>query len=114
MSITLLPQCGALPLSAASPVAMPLSLPHAATRVHAVERPDGVETGVWECSPGRWRRQIMQAEFCHFIQGRCRFIPDDGEAIDIRAGDALFFPANSAGVWEVTETVRKSYVLWPD
>ncbi|BBF87648.1 nucleoside-diphosphate-sugar epimerases [Aquitalea magnusonii] len=113
MSITHLPQSGSISLSAAMPVAQPLGTPHAATRVHAVERPDGVETGVWECSPGRWRRQIMQAEFCHFIQGRCRFIPDAGEAIDIAAGDAVYFPANSRGVWEVTETVRKSYVLLP-
>lgn len=113
MSITHLPHCGTTPLSAPVPVAVPLGEPLAATRVHAVERPDGVEAGVWECSPGRWRRQIMQAEFCHFIQGRCRFIPDQGTAIDIAAGDALYFPANSSGVWEVLETVRKSYVLLP-
>ena len=63
MSITLLPQCGDLLLSAPSPVAVPLGEPVSTVAVHAVERPDGVETGVWECSPGRWRRQIMQAEF---------------------------------------------------
>jgi hypothetical protein len=51
----------------------------------SVERDDGVETGVWECTPGRWRRQIVAQEFCHFIQGRCTFTPDDGETLHIRS-----------------------------
>lgn len=114
MSITHLPDSHHAILSAPTPVAVPLGEPLSTVAVHAVERPDGVETGVWECTPGRWRRQIMQAEFCHFVQGRCRFIPDAGNPIDIAAGDALYFPANSSGVWEVSETVRKTYVLLPD
>jgi uncharacterized cupin superfamily protein len=67
--------------------------------------------GVWECSPGRWRRTIMQEEFAHFIKGGARFIPDDGEPIDLRAGDTIWFPENSRGIWEVTEDVRKVYVV---
>jgi uncharacterized cupin superfamily protein len=46
--------------------------------------------------PGRWRRQIVAQEFCHFIQGRCTFTPDDGgETLHIEAGDALMLPANT-------------------
>ncbi len=54
-------------LGEANPVAVPLGEPVSETRVDAVERPDGVETGIWECTPGRWRRQIVEQEFCHFI-----------------------------------------------
>lgn len=61
--------------------------------------------------PGRWRRQIVEQEFCHFLQGRCTFTPDGGETIRIEAGDALLLPENSLGVWDVQETVRKSYVI---
>ncbi|ORL51926.1 cupin, partial [Pseudomonas aeruginosa] len=61
--------------------------------------------------PGRWRRQIVEQEFCHFLQGRCTFTPDSGETIRIEAGDALLLPENSLGVWDVQETVRKSYVI---
>ncbi len=100
-----------LPLSEPSAVGVPLGEPLAHVASASFEREDGVEAGVWECTPGRWRRQITQQEFCHFIQGRCTFTPDGGEPLLIQAGDALMFPANTTGVWDVQETVRKSYVL---
>lgn len=90
---------------------MPLSEPVAVTSTTSVERSDGVETGIWECTPGRWRRQIVRQEFCHFVAGRCTFTPDGGEPIEIRAGDALMMPANTLGIWDIQETVRKTYVL---
>lgn len=98
-------------LGEATPVAVPLGEPVAATRCIIDERSDGVEAGIWECSPGRWRRQIVQQEFCHFIAGRCTFTPDGGEPIEIRAGDALMMPANTTGIWDIQETVRKTFVL---
>ena len=67
----------------------------------------------YESSPGKFRRQIKNAEFCHFIAGRCVFHADSGERLDIRAGDAVFFPANTTGTWEVIETARKTYILLP-
>ncbi|AZF63877.1 MULTISPECIES: cupin domain-containing protein [Pseudomonas] len=94
-----------------SPVAVPLGEPVAVASTLSVERGDGVETGIWACTPGRWRRQIKSQEFCHFIQGRCTFTPDNGEIVHIQAGDALMLPANSTGIWDIQETVRKTYVL---
>ena len=112
MSITQFKNTATLTLQASSPVAVPLGLPVAVASTTSVERDDGVETGVWECTPGRWRRQIVAQEFCHFIQGRCTFTPDDGgETLHIEAGDALMLPANTLGVWDIQETVRKTYVL---
>ncbi|MEX6502260.1 cupin domain-containing protein [Pseudomonas zhanjiangensis] len=111
MTISHFKHTASCPLAEANPVAVPLSQPPAVTRVTAVERSDGVETGIWECSPGRWRRQILQQEFCHFISGRCTFIPDEGEPLEIEAGDAVLFPANTSGIWDIQETLRKSYVL---
>ncbi|MEW6463035.1 cupin domain-containing protein [Ectopseudomonas khazarica] len=98
-------------LEESNPVAVPLSEPVAVASTTSVERSDGVETGVWECTPGRWRRQIVQQEFCHFIAGRCTFTPDGGEPIEIAAGDALMLPANTLGIWDIQETLRKTYVL---
>ncbi|HDQ4734532.1 cupin domain-containing protein [Pseudomonas aeruginosa] len=111
MALTLLKNTAGADLGAASPVAVPLGEPVAQTRAYAVERTDQVETGIWECTPGRWRRQIVEQEFCHFLQGRCTFTPDGGETIRIEAGDALLLPESSLGVWDVQETVRKSYVI---
>lgn len=45
------------------------------------------------------------------MAGRCTFTPDGGEPIEIRAGDALMMPANTLGIWDIQETVRKTYVL---
>ncbi|WP_404939781.1 cupin domain-containing protein [Pseudomonas sp. JDS08PS003] len=111
MSITQFKHAATVTLDESAPVAVPLGTPVAVTSVTAVERSDGVETGIWECTPGRWRRQIVAQEFCHFIQGRCTFTPDHGEPLHIEAGDALMLPANSTGIWDIQETVRKTYVL---
>ncbi|WPP01749.1 cupin domain-containing protein [Pseudomonas sp. HR96] len=100
-----------LPLDPPTSVGVPLGEPIAQVATTSVSHGDRVEAGVWECTPGRWRRQIVQQEFCHFVQGRCTFTPDDGETLHIQAGDALMFPANTTGIWDVQETVRKSYVL---
>src|SRR3990172_9520793 len=95
-------------------VAAPLGDPVARLRGgEVVARPGGAfAAGVWECPPGRWRRQVKQAEFCHFVAGHCFFQPDGGERLEIRAGDAVFFPENTTGTWEVIETVRKTYVTF--
>jgi uncharacterized cupin superfamily protein len=76
-----------------------------------VKAKSSVSIGVWECSPGSWRRQVMDEEFAHFLSGKARFTPDLGEPIDIDAGDALWFSRNCTGTWEVIETVRKVYIL---
>jgi uncharacterized protein len=69
------------------------------------------EIGVWECSPGKWRRQVKSAEFCHFTAGRCIFHADNHPPIHIGEGDVVLFPPNTTGTWEIFETVRKTYVL---
>jgi hypothetical protein len=95
------------------PVKMPLTAPPSMLvgRKYIDEAPGIDSMGIWECSPGRWRRTIMEEEFAHFIVGSARFIPEAGEPIDIRAGDTIWFPANTRGVWEITEDVRKVYVI---
>src|ERR1700749_823078 len=95
------------------PVKMPLSSPPSMLtgRKYIDEAPGIDSMGIWECSPGRWQRTIMEEEFAHFIKGSARFIPTEGEPIDIRAGDTIWFPANSGGIWEISEDVRKVYVI---
>ncbi|MFK0086743.1 cupin domain-containing protein [Pseudomonas sp. NPDC090755] len=111
MGITQFKNTDTVVLHDSNPVAVPLGEPVSIASVTAVERGDGVETGIWECTPGRWRRQIVQQEFCHFIKGRCTFTPDGGQPLTIEAGDAIMLPANSTGIWDIQETVRKTYVL---
>jgi uncharacterized protein len=111
MTITHLQNCLTADLGASTQVAVPLGEPVAQVSCADTERADQVETGIWECTPGRWRRQITDQEFCHFIAGRGSFTPDGGTPIHFAAGDAFLLPANSFGTWDIAETVRKTYVL---
>jgi uncharacterized cupin superfamily protein len=110
----LIPTVAQTSLSDIGPVSVPIGEPVAQLRCFEafVRKEKQVEAGVWECSPGVWRRQVLQAELCHFVSGRAFFTPEDGPKIEIKAGDAVFFPPNSCGVWDVRETIRKSYVTF--
>ncbi|MBK8159359.1 MAG: cupin domain-containing protein [Rhodospirillaceae bacterium] len=95
-------------------VAEPIGTPVAQLRgTSPTEKDKEPDFGIWECSPGKWKRQIRKAEFAHFVAGHCTFHADNGQVIEIKAGDALYFPAESLGVWEIHETVRKTYILLP-
>ncbi len=71
-------------------------------------------TGVWESTPGRWVRQVKEAEFCVFVAGECSFEPDGGEPIAITAGDVLYFPENSRGVWDIRTASRKIFLIFAE
>ena len=94
-------------------VARPLSQPACLTRGLAVDLAGAGNnrSGLWECAPGRFERQLAQAEVMHILAGACSFTPTGGEPLDMGAGDTLFFPARTTGVWHITETVRKVYVV---
>ena len=80
--------------------------------IQIIENEDGYEGGIWECTPGKFTREVMQAELTTFLQGHAIFHPEIGDPIEIKAGDVLFFPENSKGTWEIIETVRKAYLCY--
>lgn len=94
------------------PVAEPLGEPVSRLRGRHLQSDEanGLEAGIWECTPGTWRRKVMDAEFCHFLFGRCRFHAESGKTVEIGPGTTIFFPAESRGTWEVLETVRKVFM----
>ncbi|MGB8974372.1 MAG: cupin domain-containing protein, partial [Pseudomonas capeferrum] len=55
---------------------------------------------------------LKNREFSHIVSGSCTFTPDGGEPVELRAGDAVLFPENCEGVWDIHETLRKTYVLF--
>ena len=95
------------------PVELPLSETISQLRGRVInEHPDGSEAGIWECTPGRFVREVLQAEMVTFLSGHCIFHPENGDPIEIKGGDVLFFPENSKGTWEIIETVRKAYLIY--
>jgi len=69
------------------------------------------QTGIWECTPGRFERQLPNAEVMHIVSGACTFTPTGGEPQQIQAGDTLFFPAHTTGEWHITQTLRKVFFI---
>jgi len=74
--------------------------------------PDGQsECGLWVCTPGKWECHVTRDEFCHFLEGRCTYVHESGEVIEIEPDTAAFFPQDWKGVCTVHETVKKVYMI---
>ena len=112
MALTLLKNTAGADLGAASPVAVPLGEPVAQTRAYAVERTDQVETGIWECTPGRFTADRTEiAEICHILTGRMTLHNGDGTSREIGAGEMFVLPHGWRGEWTIHERTRKIYTM---
>jgi len=69
------------------------------------------ECGIWRCTPGEWFCNVTRDEFCHFLAGRCTYVHESGEVIEITPDTAAFFAQNWNGVCTVHETVTKVYLI---
>ncbi len=75
------------------------------------ERDGGLYAGIWESTPGKWRIEYDEWEFCHILSGVSVIAEDGGEARTVRAGDSFVLRSGFKGSWEVLETTRKEYVV---
>ena len=71
----------------------------------------GLYAGIWEATPGKWRIEYDEWEFCHILSGISVISEDGGEARTVRAGDSFLLRPGFKGIWEVLETTRKEYVI---
>ena len=78
---------------------------------NAEERDDGLYAGVWEATPGKWRIEYDEWEFCHILSGVSVIAEDGGQARTVKAGDSFVLRPGFKGSWEVLETTRKEYVI---
>lgn len=77
-----------------------------------VEEADGgLYAGIWEATPGKWRIEYDEWEFCHILSGVSIVTEDGGEAHTLKAGDSFILRPGFKGTWEVVETTRKEYVI---
>ena len=54
---------------------------------------------------------LTKDEFCHFLEGRCTYVHESGDVIEITPDTAAFFPQDWKGVCTVHETVKKVYMI---
>jgi len=68
--------------------------------------------GDWSSSPGKWRVEYAEHEFCHLLQGRVVLTADDGRKWQFGPGDAWVIPAGFKGTWETVEPAHKRYAIF--
>jgi uncharacterized cupin superfamily protein len=73
------------------------------------ESPGGAETGVWRCTPGRFRDVEVDEAFV-VLEGHAT-IEFDGGSVDLGPGDVCALAAGTETVWTVHETLLKGYSL---
>lgn len=75
------------------------------------EAEGGLYAGVWEATPGKWRIEYDEWEFCHVLAGRSIITEDGGKPCEVSAGSSFVLRPGFKGTWEVLETTRKEYVI---
>lgn len=75
------------------------------------EAAQGLYSGIWESTPGKWRISYDEWEFCHILYGISIIEEEGGEARTVRAGDSFVLRPGFKGSWQVVETTRKAYVI---
>lgn len=95
-------------------VDLPLSDPPCLLRgrYQVVAGRENIQTGIWECTPGHFRRKNPAGEMMHILSGECSFTGDDGKVIEGGPGDTFYFEPETEGVWHIRSTLRKVFVLF--
>jgi len=73
--------------------------------------PDGEESGVWRCTPGRFR-DVEADETFVVLEGRAT-IEYDGGRVEVGPGDVCTLAAGIETVWTVHETLLKGFRISP-
>ena len=76
-----------------------------------LEERDGLYCGIWEATPGKWRIQYDEWEYCRILSGVSILTEDGGDPQRFEAGDSFILRPGFTGTWEVGETTRKDYVI---
>ena len=72
------------------------------------------EVGVWECTPGAFPgTKEGISEMMHLLSGRATITDEDGTVHELSAGSLFIVMDGWRGEWQVHETVRKVYSIWP-
>ncbi|MFT3689090.1 cupin domain-containing protein [Paenirhodobacter sp.] len=71
----------------------------------------GLFCGIWQSTPGAWRATYAEWEYIHVHHGHAVLEGDDGTRTAIGPGDSLVLRPGWSGIWRVSETLRKDYVI---
>jgi len=69
-------------------------------------------SGIWSSSPGKWRIQYSECEFCCLTRGRVALENLAGQRWEFGPGEGFVVPSGFAGTWQVIEDCTKFYVIF--
>ena len=73
---------------------------------------ESILTGVWECAPCREEIESYPVhEMMTVLSGSVTLTDADGQAQTFTAGDSFFIAKGTKCTWEITETLRKFYMI---
>lgn len=73
---------------------------------------ESILTGVWECAPCKEEIDSYPVhEMMTVISGSVTLIDADGRSETFTAGDVFFIPKGTKCTWQITETLRKFYMI---
>jgi uncharacterized protein len=98
--------------SAVEPAKLLAGAPRTTLANHYSDPSARFHCGTWASTPGKWRVDYTEHEFCHLLEGRVRLTADDGTTLEFRPGDAFVVPAGFKGTWETIEPARKLYAIF--
>jgi uncharacterized protein len=67
--------------------------------------------GIFVGQPSRFRYTFETDETFHVIEGRVTIALDSGGSVTLGPGDIASFPRGAQATWEITEPLRKFFVL---
>jgi uncharacterized protein len=72
-----------------------------------------LDVDIWETYPGRLQGEFTDSgEVIYVISGRMTATEDGKDAQQVEPGDLVIFPVGWQGFWEVTDPLKKVYVIF--
>ena len=94
------------------PTALTEGLTEASTTVW---KDDRIETGLLECTPGRFSaRRDGYTEICTILSGSVTVTEEGGQPVRFGPGDVMVMSSGWVGEWLVHEPLRKHYTTVQD
>ena len=82
------------------------------TSVREISNDGAVKVGVWECTPGGWAIVNRgDTEIASVISGAGTITDADGAQHALGPGSVVTLPKGWSGRWDITQTLRKVYVI---
>ena len=71
---------------------------------------DGLVTGLWDCTAGTFEWHYASDEVIHVVDGEATLELENGQLLNLSAGDIAHFSPGTKVTWYVDRYVKKFYV----